>query len=93
MKKILDTSKMNHYYETSSPSNVFRKKIKAQTKPEDNMTKNIEIPIVDWTSIMNNDSEKTIYETFYELLDNGYDYQNRHNFGKNANKKNKIRNQ
>jgi hypothetical protein len=92
-KKILDTSKMNHYYETSSPSNIFRKKIKAQTKPEDNMTKNIEIPIVDWTSIMNNDSEKTIYETFYELLDNGYDYQNRHNFGKNANKKNKIRNQ
>lgn len=26
----------------------------------------------DWTSIMNNDSEKTIYETFYELLDNDF---------------------
>ena len=43
---------------------------------------------VDWNSIMNNDSEKTIYETFYELLDN--DIQNQSNNYENyqKNKKN-----
>lgn len=28
-------------------------------------------PLIDWSNIIDSDSEKTIYESFYELLENG----------------------
>lgn len=38
---------------------------------ENNNKETISDPSIDWSAFMNSDSEKTIYESFYELLDNG----------------------
>jgi hypothetical protein len=45
---------------------------------------------LDWSSLIDNDSEKTIYESFYELLDNDFDKKGRNErLFKNRNKLNK----
>lgn len=65
-----------HDMEKNSLRKIMSKKLKNNQK-EDESNPSANISSGDWSSIMNNDSEKTIYETFYELLDNGYDYSNR----------------
>ena len=44
---------------------------------------------LDWSSLIDNDSEKTIYESFYELLDNDLDKKGRYE-RKSNNNKNKL---
>lgn len=70
--KSLRTSKKAR--KNSSKSNRNKKKLSYENYQSKNDLNDYDLeldPSVDWSSIMNSDSEKTIYESFYELLDNG----------------------